>query len=59
VSAEIVLSAGEAITISVMHTDASVSRVEVTADHTGFNVVIDAQPHIPYGLIQHVTEEEP
>ena len=35
---------------------AGVSRVEISADHIGFTVTVDPQPHIVYGLIEHVAE---
>jgi hypothetical protein len=58
-SKQIVLQADESATVVVMHSDASMSTVQVKADETAMMlVVIDANPAIPYGLITRESDDE-
>lgn len=58
-SEPIVLRAGESATVVVMHSDASMSTVQIKADDTAMMLVIlDANPAIPYGLITRESDDE-
>ena len=52
-SEQVVLQAGESVSVVVMHRDASMSTVKIEVDDLGtWGLLVDPNPDIPYSIIE-------